>query len=70
MYAQKIKTESNEIRLGNVKAMIFDQHNQHQQFSIGDKGYEGREYDQNQLSVEFMNITPIMEEKERDKGSF
>lgn len=73
IYGQKIKTESNEIRLGNVKAMLFDQQkniSQNSQFSNLENRYEGREFDRNQLSVEIMNITPIMEEKERDKNSY
>ena len=49
--------------------MFFNHHNQSKRNSQNSiqpyqKGYNyGREIDRNQLSVEIMNITPIMEEK-------
>ena len=69
LYSQKIKNENiHDIKLGNVKNQMFSNNKKNNQMSINNMSSLSQIDDENmgrdQLSVDFMNITPIMEEKE------
>jgi hypothetical protein len=55
--------EGNEVNLGNVKNQII---NENQHSLLGTLSGIGREIDRNQLSMDFMNITPIIEENDKN----
>jgi hypothetical protein len=69
LYSQKIKNENiHDIKLGNVKNQMFSNNKKNNHMSINNMSSLSQIDDENmgrdQLSVDFMNITPIMEEKE------